>query len=280
MSTEDSNSSNTKDVIDAVSGLAKAIPVYDDAIRPAAKEIGKGLQTVAKTVNIALAPVTALVWGYDQIENYISNSVSEKLKKIPPENIITPNISVAGPTLEALRFAGHEENLREMYANLLATAMNSEVSDFAHPSFVEVVKQMAPKEAEFVTTLSNQENYPHILGIYHTSTTKFGLFNYKSSDTNEIEEFIIKLCKEIDINSKLAKMYLSNLLRLRILETYEEIETYEDWSNLSTEIIENANLSDSIGVEQRITINLRFSEFGKTFINVCVKESNSQPDTL
>lgn len=54
---------NVRDVVDAVAGFAKAVPVYQDIVQPAAQELGKALQTVAKTVHIALAPVSALVPG-------------------------------------------------------------------------------------------------------------------------------------------------------------------------------------------------------------------------
>jgi len=63
-----------------VTGAAKAIPVYQDIAQPAAQEVGKALQTVAKTVHIALAPVSALVWGYDQIKEFVSTKVSDRLK--------------------------------------------------------------------------------------------------------------------------------------------------------------------------------------------------------
>ncbi|HJR99976.1 MAG TPA: hypothetical protein VJ780_03490, partial [Flavobacterium sp.] len=98
---EDQNKdTNVKATIDAVTGLVKAIPVYQDTLQPAAKEVGKTLGTVAKVVNIALAPITALVWGYDRIEDFISTRVAEKLKNIPEENIITPPASVVGPAVE------------------------------------------------------------------------------------------------------------------------------------------------------------------------------------
>lgn len=56
-----------KDVIDATAGLVKAIPIYEDAVQPAAKQVGKALETVTKAVNVALAPVSLLIWGYDKI---------------------------------------------------------------------------------------------------------------------------------------------------------------------------------------------------------------------
>ena len=114
-----------RDMVDAVTGVAKAVPVYQDVVQPAAQEVGKALQTVAKTVHVVLAPVSALVWGYDQIKEFVSTKVAERLKNVPPENLVTPKPNVAGPSLEALRYTGHETSLSDLYANLLATAMDT-----------------------------------------------------------------------------------------------------------------------------------------------------------
>jgi hypothetical protein len=139
-----------RDVVDAVTGIAKAVPVYQDVVQPAAQEIGKGLQTVAKTVHVMLAPVSALVWGYDQIKEFVSTRVAERLKNVPPENLVSPKPNVAGPALEALRYTGHEELLSDLYANLLAAAMDASTANGAHPAFVEIIKQLTPDEAKLV----------------------------------------------------------------------------------------------------------------------------------
>lgn len=140
----------TRDALDAAKGLVEAIPVYQDVAQPAAQEVGKALQTVAKTVHIALAPVSALVWGYDQIREFVSTRVAEKLKNVPEDEIVSPKTNVAGPALEALRYTGHEDELREMYANLLASSMDSKTANSAHPAFVEVIKQLTPDEARLI----------------------------------------------------------------------------------------------------------------------------------
>ena len=54
-----------KQTIDSVTALSKAVPIYDDAVKPLAKETGKALGTVGKAVNVALEPLAGLVWGYD-----------------------------------------------------------------------------------------------------------------------------------------------------------------------------------------------------------------------
>src|SRR3990167_5011739 len=95
-----SEENKIRDVVDAVTGVAKAVPVYQDIVQPAAQELGKAIQTVAKIVHIALAPVSALVWGYDQLKDFVSTKVADCLKNVPPENIVTPKPNVAGPALE------------------------------------------------------------------------------------------------------------------------------------------------------------------------------------
>ena len=78
-----SDENKIRDLAEAVKGVVEAVPIYEDALQPAAKEIGTALQTVAKTIHIALAPVSALVWGYDQIKDFVSTKVAEKLKDVP-----------------------------------------------------------------------------------------------------------------------------------------------------------------------------------------------------
>jgi len=53
--------SNVRDTAEAVKGIVEAVPIYQDLAQPAVHELGKGLQTAAKTVHIALAPVKVLV---------------------------------------------------------------------------------------------------------------------------------------------------------------------------------------------------------------------------
>src|SRR5947208_1662292 len=111
-STDMANENKIRDAADAVKGIVEAVPVYQDVAQPAAKEIGTALQTVAKTIHIALAPLSALIWGYDQIKGYLIETLTQKLKDTPNERIIAPNPMIAGPIVESLRFSAHEPSLR------------------------------------------------------------------------------------------------------------------------------------------------------------------------
>lgn len=231
---------NVKTTIEAVTGLVKAIPVYQDTLQPAAKQIGQSLETVTKTVNIALAPIKVLVWGYEKIEEFIITRVSEKLKNIPEENITTPPPQVAGPAIEALRYVGHEENLRELYANLLATAMNKETIHKAHPGFVEILRNLTSDEAILLKVFSPRRSYP-LIDI--KATTLEGARGYSVIYTNYSHfHKILELARP-----DLAPTYIDNLCRLGILEipaltsittpnTYEPLEDDDELKDLKQQI--------------------------------------------
>lgn len=56
-----SEDNKVKETVEAVTGLVQAIPIYQDLAQPAVKQVGKALETIGKAINLALAPVGALV---------------------------------------------------------------------------------------------------------------------------------------------------------------------------------------------------------------------------
>jgi len=148
-----SDENTVRDAAEAVKGIVEAVPIYQDVVQPAAKEVGTALQTVAKTLHILLAPVSALVWGYDKIRDHVSEAVSKKLEGVPEDRLRSPEPSVAGPALEALRYTGYQESLRDLYTNLLASSIDSKTAHEAHPAFVEIIKQLSPDEALIMRSL-------------------------------------------------------------------------------------------------------------------------------
>ncbi len=169
MSESDDTESTVEGTIKAVTGLVEKVPVYEDAIRPLAKETGKALGTVGKTVNAALLPIRGLVWGMEQIEEFVQTKVTKKLENVPPENIQTPDPAVAGPAIESLRFTGHKESLSDLYANLLATSMDSTTAKTAHPGFVEIIRNLSGDEAKILAHLVKVQVFP-LIDIRREST--------------------------------------------------------------------------------------------------------------
>ena len=140
-----------RDAADAVRGLVKAVPIYEDLAQPTLQEVG---HLSGRLVRAALAPLRGLVWGAEKAEEFLEASVARRLAQVPDDKIISPKLLVAGPITQALVFAGHEPELRELFAALLATAMNADTASDAHPAFVDMIRQMDPDEARLMKHLA------------------------------------------------------------------------------------------------------------------------------
>ncbi|MDP1744026.1 MAG: DUF4393 domain-containing protein [Bacteroidota bacterium] len=270
----DKPETNVKATIDAVTGLVKAVPVYQDVLQPSAKQIGQSLEIVTKTVNIALAPIKALVWGYEKIEEVISTSVSEKLKNVLKENITTPPLQVAGPAIEALRFSGHDINLRELYANLLATAMDKTTIHKAHPGFVEVIKNMASDEALLIQCFIRALEYP-IIDIHSKYKDPNKGYTIAFGNYSHFHKIVVFQQPE------LVPAYINNLCRLGLLEipfgmSFAKPYIY-DLFEVDTVFIE---LKEQIekDLERVISLKpktLKLTAYGKQFVDSVVKDKNN-----
>ena len=216
-----------RDTAEAIEGVAKAVPIYQDLVRPAAQEVGTVL---ARTVHAALAPLRGLVWGVEQIEEYLYSTLAEKLKRVPNERIQTPEPTIAGPALEALRFAGKEPVLREMYANLLATAMDREMAERAHPAFVDIIRQLAPDEAKILRWIVAAKHRARpVINVY--SRDKEGV-----GQRGVLRHFSLLGVEAGCEHPHLTSNYLENLCRLALMEmpegrSYADKSVYEPLEN-------------------------------------------------
>jgi hypothetical protein len=265
-----------RDVVDAVTGVAKAVPVYQDVIQPAAQEFGHALQTVAKTIHIALAPVSALVWGYDQVKEFVSTKVADRLKNVPPENIVTPKPNIAGPALESLRYTGHEPSLSELYANLLAAAMDKSSAEGAHPAFVEIIKQLTPDEAKLVGLFLQQIPFPLLDVRWEYKNPTEG-----KSGGKEVLVNFSHLGKIADCEfPHLTPTYIDNLCRLGLAEVpamfeytaknvYDELENAQVVQQIKSQIESNPELKAILNRK-----GLRVTVLGKQFAQICVVRKN------
>ena len=258
---------NINDTINIATGLAVSSPIYQDLLQPATIEVGKSLEIVAKTIRVALAPISVLIWGYEKIGVFLENKISEKLKNTPEENIITPDPVVVGPSIEALRYSANNEIIRELYANLIANAMDKETVKKAHPCFVEIIKNMTSDEGLILKIFETVENMPLIDIIRKKNTTR--------------EHFVIAYncsligikadCKYIDLSQK----YIDNLCRLGILQIpvgkyitnknhYDELINTNTYKNIKEEY-ENKEWK-IVPVKKYIEL----TELGVMFLNACV----------
>lgn len=270
--------SKIRDAADAARGFMEATPVYQDALQPAAKQVGTALETVGKAVNVALAPIGALVWGWEKIHDWIVPALEARLAKVPPERIVTPRPTLAGPAIEALRYAGHEESLRDLYANLLATSMDAETAHSAHPAFVEILGQLTPDEAKLLRHIATA---PIVTLVFIDLLARIKPDeDARPRGKAEVLRRFSTLGEQADCAfADLTPTYLDNLERLGIVElesgrwytaeqaeaAYADLEQHPRVRELSA-TVEGGDLD---GPEIRKGI-IHVSALGRQFINACV----------
>ena len=199
-----------KQAIDSATALAKAVPIYEDAVQPLAKETGRALGTVGKAVNVALEPLAGIVWGYEKIKDFIEARVTEKMNGVPEDRITMPPLNVAGPAIEALRFSGNDDTLRELFANLIATSLDKKTATEAHPSFVDIIKNMSADEGKILGLFTRSQMFP--LVHVRLDLPKNGGFIILHRNFTHLGD--IAKCE----HTELTPNYLDNLCRLGVLE--------------------------------------------------------------
>ena len=91
------------------------------------------------------------------VEN-LKNSTLQQVATIPPENIQEPPLKILGPALEASKYYIEEEELRSMFAKILASSFDNRKNSVIHPSFVEIIKQLDITDARILQVLK-EHNY-------------------------------------------------------------------------------------------------------------------------
>ncbi len=135
--------------------------IYGDVLKPGAKQVGTALETVIGLGNTVLWPVAlanersrlALQKNLEKYRAQIERLPEEKTVPVPPE--------VGVPIAEKLSYVSDEE-LSDMYINLLAKASSSDTAKFAHPSFVNVINNLCPDEAVLLKEVRRRVALPFV----------------------------------------------------------------------------------------------------------------------
>ena len=123
--------------------------------------LAQSAEIVTHTVRNVLLPFAAINYGVERAKRYFEdkfeNDLNERLAEIPPERIVEPPASIAGPAIQGLAYSSEEPDLRELYLNLLASSMDERTRSDAHPAFVDIVRQLSAQDAKLLAALNEQE---------------------------------------------------------------------------------------------------------------------------
>lgn len=139
-----------QEVVSLATELVKLGKDNPDA-RSAAASASRSANVVAETLETVLWPIAALNSGRKKAQQYFAskfeNDLRDRTSKIKEENLIEPKVSIAGPAMQGIAYSVDEPEIRDLYVELIATAMDIGKQSDAHPAFVEVISQMNAEEA-------------------------------------------------------------------------------------------------------------------------------------
>ena len=122
------------------------VEVYKDVAQPGVQQVGKALQTVLGLGNTVLWPIALANERSRMALEENLRKYQRKLASTSPDDIVEVAPEVGVPLAEKLSYVT-DVHLSELYVSLLAAASTSQTVELVHPSFVNVLNNMAPDEA-------------------------------------------------------------------------------------------------------------------------------------
>lgn len=148
----------------------------------------------------------------DYFKTDFASDMSEKLADVPEEHLTAPKPSLAAPAMQQLGYSLDEPDLKEMYLNLLATASDDRAKEKAHPSFVEVIKQLSGSEIRFLEAALNKE------GV-NTPLVRFKIITPGNEGYSIVLSHVVERSEHSTeaIDNNMYSTYIDNWVRLGLV---------------------------------------------------------------
>lgn len=254
--------------------LPDVVTPISDAVQQNIPETVSQTDGVLSTVvgffnNVVLYPVKKANLTFRYKLEAFEDDLKDKIKNIPVENLQMPPTMIAGPTLEALRYSYDEEELRDMYENLLASSMDSRKALDAHPAFVDAIKQMSPLDALILNTLVD-------LVQVRCASIKFQIKNATSVYTNAMPNYFVEELSDLSDPFAISSS-LVNLERLAFIKITENGIIGADYKCMETHpyVKSREGLFKNFGKDFDIKIYehaIIITDFGKQFAKICLEK--------
>lgn len=222
--------------------------------------------------NVVLYPVKKANITYRYKLECFEEELEKKTDQIPNECLHNPNLMIAGPTLEALKYTFDEESLRNMYVNLLASSMDSRMDKVVHPSYVDIIRQLNSFDAILFKLLSSKRGYIKALN------PNIGIKETDKVYIDSMPEWFIEVSPEFDIFQTSAS--LVRLSKLGIIELmFDRTAGKDGYESLKkadslTEILQKyqtINPAEELEIKSTESV-IYVNEYGKQFAKVCLGE--------
>lgn len=257
---------STKDIIKEV-----AKDAYKDLGHPVAQPTGELVGLLPRAIKAALAPLEQWILQKEYNVAETRKLLECKLQNIQPELIEPPEAYIAVPALQYISYCSDTEELRNMYANLLANSMTAVVKDGVHPSFVEIIKQLSPDEAKLMNYFTENIVTP-IITVRRQNSEGTGIEIVRNfSNIGEISgcEQPLVIAKCFDNLERLGLVFKAGTFQSLPDESlYEELKQHPFVLEKTREV---QNAQDEYKEVSFIESYVALTDFGIAFCKICVE---------
>ncbi|HRJ02606.1 MAG TPA: DUF4393 domain-containing protein [Hyphomonas sp.] len=221
-----------------------------------------------------LAGFAAVTWDWSRIQEYTVSSIQEILaiRTVPPDRMTSPRLDIAIPAIEAMRYSG----LKREFALLIASTMDTSLADDAHPSFIEILKQLTLDEVRIVLSFPDVGQVLPFANINYLDRSGRIL----SSLRYIVPEHVARVCER----PKALGGYMDNLLRLNIISAPAHLAIsderfYRDLLAQDFVGVFEAGVAPGLkpSVDRRV---LALTDFGQMFRRCCLDEHPGASQSL
>lgn len=253
---------------DVKEGLKNAVTqaaeeIYEDGAKSAVKEIGGCFGTLAGFFNkVVLYPLKRLNIEYEQKAIAFEREMQEKYNTIPEDNRCEPKLNIVGPALESLKYNILEDDLREMFKNLLVNNMDNRKQKNYNSAFVKIIEQMSSNDAAVLKWLT-------LDSVFLTKGRR--IIQYFADPVmrkaslpplpKQIVDFEVNDLDRIELSASLSNLERLGLLVFDIFPLKDPQKGAEQYEKC----IEHSR-TYMMPVDGIITMN----DFGKNFVSVCL----------
>ena len=240
-------------------------------LNPTAKNIGDTLGDVSELI---LSPVNiATTWANAHIRKF-KQSIIDNVNKIPEENRDSSKINLAMKTIEDSKYQITDDNLREMFAKLIAASIDKRNNQGLSPRFSNVLSQFSPEDAKFLMQISINN-----LDFVSIPTVIFFAQQDNGSGLKNGDHFIAP--DKSTVSWFQNELSLNNLVSLGIINQSDEqylshdtITSFYDSAKKSIDFLAWSNLLQASNPNLKPSIKkgfIEFTPFGKKLSQIVIQ---------
>lgn len=255
--------------------------LLDGTLGPITKPTVDVIALLPRAIKVLLSPLDKYLLQADSSLERTSELIAEEILKEKAINLCPPEPYVVVPAIQDILYCMDRDEIRSLYAKLLAKAINRDTKDMVHPAFVGIIKQLHPEETFVLGYLNKSNGFP-MVRIYEYIVTDD---SPKSSDLINRNYLFTSFCTIKRNYSSIPELsmipqerlgtYVENLVRLGMIEiNYEEGYDNESYTNFLHDpyLLDLKSSYESIP-DRDISIvdgHCKFTDFGQAFAEVCL----------